>query len=154
MPSSSEIAKLRKDLEAQRLKYDTLLKAKEASEKKYKADYKKWRAFKKWILGQTEHGTALQECLNDGQLDVSFGTSPPPSSATSMRSPFLSRSKAASPNILAREVRQEGSLSDLECLFPQKSPRRTRIAGSSPHNDAGPSSLHRTKRQPPDADKE
>ena len=118
--SSTEVTRLKKVLRIQNEKYDMLLRAKEAAEKKYKADYKKWRSFKKWMLGQSDHEKSLREGLEEYQLDLSFGSSPFPSSAGSRRSPFDSKPHAGPSRILTSRARTECSLSDSEGVLPQR----------------------------------
>ena len=50
----SQIASLQEELDSLRDRYDTLLEAKNRAAERYKADYKKWRDFKRWLFRDAE----------------------------------------------------------------------------------------------------
>lgn len=129
--TSTEVAKLRKELRVQNQKFELLLKAKEAAEKKYKSDYKKWRSFKQWILDQSDHGKALRERLNEEKLDISIGSSPMPSSAGSRMNAFTPRTGVGLSKPTTGKTRGEGSLSDSECVQSGHT-RRESLSSCSP----------------------
>lgn len=50
----SQVANLQAELDSLRARYDTLLEAKTRAAERYKADYKKWRDFKRWLFRHAE----------------------------------------------------------------------------------------------------
>jgi len=50
----SQVSNLQAELDSLRARYDTLLEAKTRAAERYKADYKKWRDFKRWLFRHVE----------------------------------------------------------------------------------------------------
>lgn len=64
----AQIDNLQAELDTLRARYDTLLEAKNRAAECYKADYKKWRDFKRWLFGDAETGDCVKTSLKGGEL--------------------------------------------------------------------------------------
>ncbi|EJD03991.1 uncharacterized protein FOMMEDRAFT_106370 [Fomitiporia mediterranea MF3/22] len=60
---------LRTELRVLSRKYDALVVAKKAAEKKYKDDYRRWKSFKSWLLNKSKHAKALRAQIAEEKLD-------------------------------------------------------------------------------------
>ncbi|KAH7889889.1 DNA repair protein endonuclease SAE2/CtIP C-terminus-domain-containing protein [Phlebopus sp. FC_14] len=66
----AQIASLQAELECLRGRYDALLEAKNRAATRYKADYKKWRDFKRWLLEDMKRDDEVRVLLKEGDLDA------------------------------------------------------------------------------------
>ncbi|KAF8558454.1 hypothetical protein OG21DRAFT_1390903, partial [Imleria badia] len=64
----SQIASLQEELHSLRARYDTLLEAKNRAAERYKADYKKWRDFKRWLFRDADTDDHVKPFLKSGEL--------------------------------------------------------------------------------------
>ncbi|PAV22350.1 DNA repair endonuclease SAE2 ctip carboxy-terminal [Pyrrhoderma noxium] len=87
--SSSEVFELQAKLKLMTDKYDKLLATKEAAERKYNHDSKKWKEFKSWLFKTVFKGGSLPDGHPEFP-DVSFNASPHPIGGFALRKNFLS----------------------------------------------------------------
>lgn len=64
----AQIAYLQAELDSLRERYDTLLEAKNRAAEHYKADFKKWRDFKRWLFHDAETDDHVKSFLKSGEL--------------------------------------------------------------------------------------
>lgn len=71
----AQIANLKEELDSLRARYDTLLEAKNRAAERYKADYKKWRDFKRWLFRDAETDSHVKARPKSGELAAYMETS-------------------------------------------------------------------------------
>ncbi|KAF8136103.1 DNA repair protein endonuclease SAE2/CtIP C-terminus-domain-containing protein [Boletus edulis] len=64
----TQIATLQAELDSLQDRYDTLLEAKNRAAERYKADYKKWRDFKRWLFRDVESDEDVQPFLKSDEF--------------------------------------------------------------------------------------
>ena len=64
----SQITNLQAELDLLRARYDTLLEAKNRAAERYKADYKKWRDFKKWLFRDIDADDQVKPFLKSDEF--------------------------------------------------------------------------------------
>lgn len=64
----AQVTSLQAELDSLRARYDTLLEAKNRAAERYKADYKKWRDFKRWLFRDAETDEHVKSFLKGGEL--------------------------------------------------------------------------------------
>lgn len=64
----AQIAHLQAELDSLRARYDTLLEAKNRAAEHYKADFKKWRDFKRWLFRDAETDDHVKSILKSSEL--------------------------------------------------------------------------------------
>ncbi|KAG1749165.1 DNA repair protein endonuclease SAE2/CtIP C-terminus-domain-containing protein [Suillus paluster] len=65
-----KISSLQVELSHLQRRYDALLATKERAAARYKADYKKWRAFKHWLCESSDGGKEVHHLLKDSNYDA------------------------------------------------------------------------------------
>ncbi|KAG0706430.1 DNA repair protein endonuclease SAE2/CtIP C-terminus-domain-containing protein [Suillus ampliporus] len=65
-----KISSLQVELSYLQRRYDALLATKERAAARYRADYKKWRAFKHWLCESSDGGKEVHHLLKDSNYDT------------------------------------------------------------------------------------
>jgi hypothetical protein len=141
----TQISNLQAELDSLSARYDTLLEAKNRAAERYKADYKKWRDFKRWMFRDAETDDHDKPFLKSDEL-VAYTRA----SALGKRKQF----EEFRPNLQhtgwdddeAKGHKQE-SIRDMKVELPHSSPvavpsrhqRRKSYHGESSHKVLSPS---------------